>query len=72
MSKYIVFLYQYLWTKIDDNMKQTDIFRNLDKIIFKVVQDCDEIFLVLEQKVDELFFYPFEQKSKRNKGVTIL
>ena len=53
-------------------MKQTDIFRNLDKIIFHIVQDLDEIFFVLEQKVDELFFYPFEQKSKRNKGVTIL
>ena len=45
MSKYIVFLYQYPWTKIADNMKQTDIFRNVDKIN---IQDLDEIFFFFE------------------------
>ena len=63
MSKYIVFLYQYPWTKIADNMKQTDIFRNLDKIIFHIVQDLDEIFFVLERKVDELFFSPLNKSQ---------
>ena len=58
MSKYIVFLYQYPWTKIADNMKQTDIFRNVDKIIFHIVQDLDEIFFVLQRKVDDSFFSP--------------
>ena len=71
MSKYIVFLYQYPWTKIADNMKQTDIFRNLDKIIFHIVQDLDEIFFVLERKDDELFF-THRTKVKQNNHVTIL
>ena len=44
-------------------MKQTDIFRNLDKIIFHIVQDLDEIFSVLEQKVDELFFSPLNKSQ---------
>ena len=44
-------------------MKQTDISRNLDKIIFQVVQDRDEIFFVLERKVDELFFSPLNKSQ---------
>ena len=63
MSKYIVFLYQYPRTKIADNMKQTDLFRNVDKIFFHIVQDLDEIFFVLERKVDELFFSPLNKSQ---------
>ena len=44
-------------------MKQTDIFRNLDKKFFHIVQDLDEIFFVLEQEVDELFFSPLNNSQ---------
>ena len=63
MTKYIVFLYQYPWTKIAGNMKQTDIFRNVDKIIFHIVQDLDEIFFAIERIVDELFFSPLNKSQ---------
>ena len=39
-------------------MKQTDISKSLDKMIFQVVQDCNEIFFVLERKVDGTIFFP--------------
>ena len=44
-------------------MKQTDIFRNVDKIFFHIVQGLDEIFFVLERKVDELFFPPLNKSQ---------
>ena len=44
-------------------MKQTDIFRNVDKVVFHIVQDLDEISFVLEGKVDELFFSPLNKSQ---------